>query len=318
VFINKEYSILENRLLKIFRRKPHIYKIKSNSWNSVYQIIVDNNKYLLKVGIDELDGGGVGNEYRSLKLLHSRAINNVPSVKYFGRIKYHCLLLEDFIDNTGGKINGHRLGELVGGIHSIKERPKRPYGDFAAELVSCLLMRLENIREINSEFSYIPDDYILKYIRTTLKKIQSILSKKEWILPREMSFINMDYNDSIISSGNKIFIVDWHLARFGDPAWDLTRVIYYYKFSKELFFEAYYSKYNTEVEYLLRRIDVYGVLNEIFNTLLYCEDNIFLLRYSLEPFLRERKNLSAATKLLKNDLIERINRLLCRTGLRQT
>ncbi|TSC93548.1 MAG: hypothetical protein CEN91_213, partial [Candidatus Berkelbacteria bacterium Licking1014_85] len=119
------------------------------------------------------------------------------------------------------------------------------------------------------KFSYCPLD-IVNDIEQVLIKISKLISNRRHLFSENhtLSFINMDNNDNVIISKGRTYICDWHLSCFGDNAWDLARLLSYYRIER-MSFLLHYQKYTIEDEWLLRRTQLYEFLNKILLILLY-------------------------------------------------
>ena len=137
----KEFLIIKEELNSIFRCNVKFIKIKESPWGSVYFLSGKNNKYILKVGVKQLDGTGVGNEYNVLKLLKRHKIKSIPNIRYFRKLKCHYFLIEEFVNSTE-VFDFYDLGVVFGRVHSIQRKiPGFNYYYFFKDI----LIKLRNI-----------------------------------------------------------------------------------------------------------------------------------------------------------------------------
>lgn len=314
MFDIKGYQRLEHKLNSIFKSRVNFYKIKDSPWSSVYHVIAGGNKYILKVGGKQLDHYGVRNEYNALRLLKKNKIKNIAQIAFFGQMASQDLLLTEFI-TPKGEFNIGDLGKIFGQIHSIKNKKTgRFYSDFSKKIICYLNTELKNMKHIYYKQNRISNLRVIKDLELLLEGINSfILSKRLWFNENKFSFINMDNSDNIIYNNKNIFIVDWHLARFGDPAWDLSRLFCYYKFDaqKIKYFLKNYLETVRREKFLIERIKIYNLINKIINIFYYYSDGRDLVKYSINPLTKgdpfEKKILAKALNQKISGLISEIN-----------
>lgn len=307
------YQAIKNELKDILKNKFIFYKVKESPWARVYHVIEAQKKYLLKVGIAELDHTGVKNEYDALKLLYQNKVYNIPIVKYHGRMNSHYLLLTEFV-NSNGVLDAHILGQTFAKIHNIRKKYKHDcYYTFAMKKMQYLYFELENIRYIFFKRDSNAPEKIAEHIKLILDNLSRTISNNyKWFQGNgKLSFLNNDNSDNVLTQNNVIIITDWHLAGFGDPAWDLSRLLSYYKFKTidtNKFLKAYLAFYKDN-GFLGKRIAIYNIINEIFYLLYNYSDRIDLVRYKSNPLINNPAESSVLAKALRKRILGIITRI---------
>ncbi len=255
---------LERYCRRVLKTRVELALIKSSPWALVYRLRSEKGDMILKTGLEYGEHSGVGNEIKALLFLNKHGISDIPPVIHNGRFRGHDVLITNFLKNAG-KIHAASLARIFGKIHAItRTDTKGGKIYFAGEILKTIASTLPHLRA-----SHCPQDLILD-----LERISVVLSRYRTGNPRSfhdnkrLSFINMDNNDNVLVCGNRIFICDWHLSRFGDNAWDLARLLSFYKIPPGSFLPVY-EKYTGRDTGLTQRISFYETLNDVLSVLLF-------------------------------------------------
>ncbi|MBL8014254.1 MAG: aminoglycoside phosphotransferase family protein [Candidatus Omnitrophica bacterium] len=268
----------------------NIYRVKESPWSRVYHVLTAEKVFLCKVGPLS---SGVTNEYRALSFLSTKRIQCVPQVICYREGKDQALLLTPFIHQSGS-YNAVKLGENLARIHSLKHSKKN-----CEEFILGLLKTKEN--EL-SDLKYVWRQEALRRIRLLeragdiLKQMNSLYRKQRKFFAKDPArFIHMDAQDAVIPNEDQMYFVDWHMAGYGDPAYDLARLCEYEHqrtplFDKGDFLKAYTGG-NKLAESMAWRMDYYGLASRIALLLYSFGDCANLVRYRASPLVvsvRER------------------------------
>lgn len=295
MFELREYQIIRQKLKSILRAPVDIYKIKSSPWASIYLVNAQKKKYILKIGTEQLNETGVENEHRALVFLKENNISNIPEVICFEKVADYGFLLLRFIESTE-KFNPQDLARILARIHAIVSKDRNnSIQNFLAEMIDSLRVEILYLR-----YASCPKG-IYKELELCFRYIEEVsLSNPEWFKQwGECSFLNMDNNDNIISSDNNIFILDWHLSRFGDKAWDIARFFSYYKFDQSLFLNLYQKSVKNDV-FLIKRINLYILINKLLLIILYLTNSGTYRMNPLNLVIDKEKELMAFKQILYN------------------
>lgn len=288
MFDLKEFNILNKHLGAILGSPALLHKIKESPWNKVYAVDHASKKYILKVGCRQLDGFDIYNEYRALLFLKQNSIRSIPSVKYYGKFHGHDLLLTHFIVSKGA-INVCAAGKAFGKIHAIQGVSNSDCYSFAISLIDWLNCQLEKVSFIPLKQRYKSDLILKNEIACVINVLRrSLQNNGELFKNIPCSLINMDNSGSILMRNGRVYIVDWHLSRFGDPAWDVIRTFEYYQLDsrERTLFEKGYSAFQTDIHGMQKRMHFYSLINMMIPVFFYYADEPDLVRYKNNPLIK--------------------------------
>jgi len=76
-----------------------------------------------------------------------------------------------------------------------------------------------------------------------------------------MFFINGDLDHDFYAEKGSVYIIDWHTACYGDPAWDLARFCCAYEAQAPRFIKAYLAG-NRDAQ-IIARVRIFIYLNSL-------------------------------------------------------
>ncbi len=310
MFEDKEYAWIQAHFGGMFTSRLAIFKIKSSPWATVYLLRPHSgNDHVLKIGLLPIDGGGIENERKALHFLKSKGVVVLPKLYKDGKIGQFSFILMPFL-KPGRSVSASEAGSVFADIHRVTLRRGNDHLDFASGLLAALRLISRYLefsgypRQITREINALIDDY------SALVK-----TKEAWFRhSKRQSFINADNQGNLARDRGKVIILDWHLARFGDPAWDVARLLAYYKFSPASFFEAYLRKTDTD-QYLRQRAEIYLLINEMVKVALFTTNSD---TYRMNPFsliMDNQDECSALNRLLYHKISSKISRLRRKVGI---
>lgn len=272
-----------------------IYRVKESSWNCVYHVHAKNGLWLGKIG--PVPGGsqrreGVANEYRALSGLARRGISCVPAVKGYAVRGGTAVSVVEFIRRSG-LIDPHRLGMNLARVHAMRRR-------FSSGMKGFWLSWAGRLQEQARDLDYagrigMLDSRLEPHRREIFKEVwlmlgqldRAVASLAEFDVP-QLSFIMMDTADVAIPRDGEVFLVDWHLSGYGDPAWDLVRLIDYESSRGDFDVRTFLAGYRSaggNLEGAAIRMGYYRVLAELAAVLYAFGDEEDLVKYRASPLV---------------------------------
>ncbi len=292
-----EKILISKELRKYFRGIHEIHKIKESSWSSVYHILTTNRILFCKVGPL---AGAVTHEYQILAFLRAQGLRCVPEILSYSEIGGKALLVTRFIKETG-YYNVRKLAENFAKVHALKHKDET-CKNFPIEFILGMENELSDLQYIWGKEN--PKRVrLMNKLGDALKQMRVLYKKRKQLFAQEpLRLIQMDAQDVVIPSVNEMYLVDWHLARYGDPACDLARLFIYEqdktkKFDRDEFIKMYARGIPVN-DSLLWRIN-YFHLGSLVAMLLYSfGDSVNLVRYKSSPLVVQQSEKDFFRRLL--------------------
>lgn len=279
---------------------------------------VNNRKFLFK----ERPFRSLYKEFRALEFLKKKKFLFFPQT--YGIFTYdgHKVIIQEYIEGKNFEEDKNlffktidRVKIILQQLHSIKKKGKKGCLYFINEEVELIGNILEKTRTSCSNLggshflhhlSKINDALIL--LRKALKRDRQYLETN--IFP---SFINKEV-EFIISKRNKIYLVDFEHATFGDPAYDIAYLKIVFSDANIFAFIDDYGKIISLHDNFLLRVTYYQLIILIKEFIFYISDlnccnfykrlppKIFeiISNVTIEKELKEIDSVYAELKSLKN------------------
>jgi fructosamine-3-kinase len=285
-----------------------IHKVKESSWSRVYHILTADQTFFCKAGPLS---SAVTNEHRALSFLFAKGLRCVPEVIRYWEGRSSAFLVTRFIQGPGHYDAG-RLGSNFAQVHSLKHQ-RDNCQDFTAGLISGMENELSDLQywwgKVNPKRVRLLNEAgsILNKMRSLYKK------KKKFFIAQRASFIHMDAQDAVIPCGDEMYLVDWHMARYGDPACDLARLCAYERqqtthFDQEYLMKAYCGGKELE-ESMAWRMCFYHAGSEAALLLYSFGDCANLVRYRASPLVVGQREEGFLGKLLDHKIEKSLHQI---------
>ena len=146
----------------------------------------------------------------------------------------------------------------------------------------------------------------IKDILIIIKKIAEMIKgdNKFTGVNQKLSFLNNDLDHDIYVQKGKIYFIDWHLAGYGDKAWDIARFVCAYKDYKSTFLKEYMDTLE-KAEDILARVKLY----EIINRLLIISGAINTMEYNVDFMMNYKEERNKILELIHGRISKEIKEL---------
>lgn len=219
-------------------------------------------------------------------------------------------LIQKFI-NKPSPLNDRNIsliGKAVGKLHSIKKNQQKPLFLFIQKKFDIVEKMLKNFKFLKKETKL--DEFINKeYLHfTKIFKTFKKASFKNEFLKKEINFSFLHgelTKEHFLIKKSNLYIIDWELSEFGDPAYDLAYLFNSINFKLIKKFLDSYKKYIKVENSFLKRIQFYKYLSYILD-IFYGLKNIGALTFS---FPLNKKIIFLIYKNYKKYIDENIKKL---------